>query len=103
MKRWVFPSSLGSNNEEKKHSDYILRASSEIVAILPDRELALRYLNHECADGDYYLKGPGLDMVFYRIHGKVYPGGGTIDEEAFSPRSKEQCVETFGRNPGEVN
>lgn len=83
--------------------DYILRASSKTVAILPDRELALRYLKHECADGDYGLEGPGVDMVLYRINGILYPGGGIIDGETVPPRSKEQCVETFGSNPGEVN
>ena len=42
-------------------------------------------------------------MVFYRINGILYPGGGIIDGETVPPRSKEQCVETFGSNPGEVN
>ena len=84
-------------------SDYILSSGSKTLTIVPDRELALRYLKHECADGTYRLEGPGVDMVCYRIHGIVYPGSGTVDGKEIPPRSKEQCVETFGSNPGEVN
>ena len=67
-----------------------------LVTIAP-RELALRYLKHELPDGDYSIEGPGIDMVFYRHEGVVYPSGGTIDGKRMPPRSREGCVDTFGK------
>ncbi len=70
--------------------------TGQIVTIVPTRDLAFRYIKHECPDGEYSIVGPGIDMTFYRINGVAYPSGGTIDGQKIPPRSRVECIKTFG-------
>ena len=78
-------------------NEYTIRnGMGQIVTIVHDRRLAFAWLKQESPDGDYSIEGPGLDMTYYRVDGVLYPSGGTIDGQRMPPRSRAECVETFG-------
>jgi hypothetical protein len=74
-------------------------AGGEIITIC-DRDLAIRWLKHECPDGDYSIEGPDIDLKYYRIDGIVYPAGGTIDGGTMPIRTREECIAFFSRGEG---
>lgn len=74
----------------------ILRDETGRVVTIATRDLSLRWLKHECQDGEYSIEGPAIDMTFYRINGVVYPSGGFMDGESMPPRSREECIQVFG-------
>lgn len=75
-----------------------LIGNHKMLTIAP-RELALRYLKHQCPDGEYVIQGPGINMIFYRIEGVIYPGGGEMDGDIVDLRSPEECKEFFDIDP----
>jgi hypothetical protein len=76
---------------------YTLRdCHGQVVTIDDNRDFTLKYLKHGCPDGEYSIEGPDIDMTFFRILAIVYPSGGTIDGMRMPPRSRSECVETFG-------
>jgi hypothetical protein len=70
----------------------------KVLTIAP-RDLAMRYLKHDCPDGEYAIQGPGINMLFYRIEGVIYPGGGEIDGEVIPLRSRDECKAFFDNDP----
>lgn len=67
----------------------------ETVA-MGSRDQMVRYLKHHSGDGRYSIKGPGIDMTYYRIDGVVYPSGGSQDGQFVPYRTREECILTFG-------
>jgi hypothetical protein len=75
-----------------KKAETVLRNDrGQIVTVADRRDLVLRYLKHHAPDGDYTVDGPGIDAVFYRMGGVVYPAAGVIDGVELTPRSREEC------------
>jgi hypothetical protein len=81
-----------------KKGECILIDSCGHVLRFGTRQDVFRWLNENCSDGEYAVRGPGIDMLFYRINSGVYPCGGSIDGTIMPTRSLAECGTFCGGN-----
>jgi hypothetical protein len=67
------------------------------IRTIADRDLCLRYLRHGrgLPEGEYTVRGPGIDLRLHNVGSVMYPAGGMIDGNAFPDRTRRECIETF--------
>jgi hypothetical protein len=76
--------------------EYVVRDESARVVTVAPLRLAVRFLKHECRDGEYSLEGPGVDCTITRKGGVLYPSSGVLNGVRFDPRNREECQRFFG-------
>ena len=76
--------------------DCLLIGRNDHVVTVGSRDFCFRWLKEMCPDGEYIVRGPGIDLSFYRIGGVVYPCGGTVDGNVMPTRSLAECVSFLG-------
>jgi len=75
--------------------EYVVRDEfARVVTVAPLR-LAVRFLKHECRDGEYSLEGPGANCTITRRGGVLYPSSGVLNGVRFDPRNREECQRFF--------
>lgn len=89
---------LGSGKELAMTKDTVLTDKNGKIIVVAERESVLDHLKNACPDGEYIVKGPGIDAVFYRHDGIVYPAGGSLDGETMSRLSLEECIQAYSRS-----
>ena len=75
--------------------EYILRDEKAQTVTVAPLQLAIRFLKHECADGEYSLEGPDVDCTLTRKDGIVYPSSGAIKGHRANPRILDECRQFF--------
>lgn len=80
-------------------SEYTVRdKNAKIVTIVPEFDLAFRYLKHHQPDGEYSVIGPECDCTITRTDGILYPTSGTIKGVRVEPRQNDEAREFFGHD-----
>lgn len=77
--------------------EYVVRDEKAQTITVAPLQLAIRFLKHECADGEYSLEGPDADCTLTRKDGVVYPSSGVINGVRFDPRNSAECRRFFER------
>ena len=77
-------------------SECKLADERNVTVAVGSRDQMSRYMKHHVDDGMYSIKGPGIDMTYYRIDGIVYPSGGSQDGRVVPHRTREECRLAFG-------
>jgi hypothetical protein len=77
-------------------SECSLMDERDMTVAMGSRDQMARYMKHHLDDGMYSIKGPGIDMTYYRIDGIVYPSGGSQDGRVVPHRTREECSLAFG-------
>ena len=75
--------------------EYVVRDEAARVVTVAPLRLAVRFLKHECLDGEYSLEGPGADCTITRKNGVLYPSSGILDGVQFNLRNREECQRFF--------
>jgi hypothetical protein len=77
-------------------SECRLMDERDVTVAVGSRDQMARYMKHHVDDGMYSIKGPGIDMTYYRIDGIVYPSGGSQDGLVVPHSTREECSLAFG-------
>lgn len=75
--------------------DCLLIGRNDHVVTVGPRDACFRWLKTRCPDGEYVVRGPGIDLSFHRLGGVVYPSGGTVDGSRMPTRSPAECLAFF--------
>jgi hypothetical protein len=75
--------------------EYVVRDETARVVTVAPLRLAVRFLKHECRDGEYSLEGPGADCTITRKGGVLYPSSGVLAGVQFDPRTLAECQRFF--------
>jgi hypothetical protein len=66
--------------------DCLLIGRNHHVIKFGSREVVFRWLKDQCSDGEYTVRGPGIDLSLYRLGGVVVRCGGTVDGQTMPTR-----------------
>lgn len=76
-------------------NEYVVRDEFARVVTVAPLGLAVRFLKHECRDGEYSLEGPGADCTITRKGGVLYPSSGVLGGVRFDFRNLAECQRFF--------